>query len=331
MRVRQNLPRAAFELASVAYNAIEYRTVRDQIASFRPDLLYKRHAKYDVAALAAARSLSVRRVLEVNCVFSAPEYEQFEPLWFRRMARAMERRAVLLADLVVAVSSPLEREIGNLTPQARTMTIPNGTDPARFDPGRHDGASVRARIPGSSRFVVGWVGILREWHGLELLIEALRQLPQASLLIVGDGPSRQRIEQGLEDAGLSARTLMTGRIGHADMPECIAAMDVAVVADERTRIASPMKLIEYMSMGKAVVAPRLDNIADIVTDLEEGLLFEPGNALDLARQLRRLESDTALRARLGAKARLAVTTTRNWRSIAATVLAAAGTETPHRA
>jgi glycosyltransferase involved in cell wall biosynthesis len=321
--VRGAMPRPVFELSAAAYNTLEYRAVRSEIESFRPDLLYKRHAKYDLAALAAARSCAVPRVLEVNCVFSAPDYERFEPLMFRRLARSMERRAVRLADLVVAVSSPLEREIRRLAPEANAVTIPNGTDPALFDPARHDGAPVRARIPGSVRFVVGWVGILREWHGLELLIEAMRQLPNASLLIVGDGPERDRIGRHLHDCGLGGRTLITGRIPHAQMPTYISAMDVAVVPDERTRIASPMKLTEYMSMGRSVVAPRLDNIADIVSETADGLLFEPGNAQDLATQLRRLESDTDLRGRLGAQARLTVVSRRNWVSIANAVLSGA--------
>jgi glycosyltransferase involved in cell wall biosynthesis len=98
-------------------------------------------------------------------------------------------------------------------------------------------------------------------------------------------------------------------------------MDVGVVADERTGVASPMKLLEYMAMGKAVAAPNLPNIRDVLTQGRNGLLFEPGRADDLSSAISRL-SDRHLRQPLGQAARDLVVRQRNWRAIAVHVLAA---------
>ena len=98
-------------------------------------------------------------------------------------------------------------------------------------------------------------------------------------------------------------------------------MDVAVVADDRTRVASPMKLIEYMAMARAVVAPRLDNITDIVTDGVDGLLFAPGDRSSLAHTLQRLVADAGLRGALGRAARATVERARTWRHNATRVIA----------
>ena len=104
------------------------------------------------------------------------------------------------------------------------------------------------------------------------------------------------------------------------MPAHVAAMDAAVVAHDRTGVASPMKLLEYMAMAKPVVAPRLDNIRDVIDDGRNGLLFTPGDAADLARVLSALQQDPALGSRLGRAARETITTARNWPAIAAQVV-----------
>jgi len=179
---------------------------------------------------------------------------------------------------------------------------------------------VRERHGLGTALVVGWTGVLRDWHGLELLLDALAPLHDTRLLIVGDGPARAALEARAAALGISDRVIVTGRVPHESMRDYLAAMDIAVVAHDRTGVASPMKLIEYMAMRKAVVAPRLDNIRDVVHDHETGLLFIPGDVTSLTSVLRRLEGDGLLRSTLGQQAREAILSTRNWRRNAEGVL-----------
>ena len=206
----------------------------------------------------------------------------------------------------------------------RVHVVPNGVDESLFDPATATPAQVRETYRLQGRFVVGWVGVLRNWHGLELLLEAVRDIPEALVLVVGDGPDRAAVEGLAAATGLSTRLVVTGRVPHARMPDYIAAMDVAVVADDRTGVASPMKLLEYMAMGRAVVAPALDNIRDLVTDGESGLLFAPGDASALRARLRELLNEPSLRTALGSAARESILTSRTWRAVAGEVLAQAG-------
>lgn len=322
-KVRSLLPRAAFEIASMASNVPDYVETRRAMARFRPCLLYKRHARNDVAALAAARRLRIPSVLEVNCLYATPRYQQFEPLAMPRMTRTFERRALELADLVVTVSTPLARDARAIG-HANVIVMPNGADPDSFDPGKADGHRVRAQYGLGDALTIGWAGILREWHGLELLLDAVAAVPSATLLIVGDGRARTAFERRVEDLGLTERVVITGRIAHEQMPDYLAAMDIAVVADERTGVASPMKLLEYMSMRRAVVAPRTDNIRDLIDEGVDGLLFAPGDGGDLATTVKRLSDDPNLRHVLGARARSKVERERNWVGIASTVLRIVG-------
>jgi glycosyltransferase involved in cell wall biosynthesis len=285
--------------------------------------VYKRHARYDLAAVTAARRAGIPSVLEVNTVFTAPEYERFEPLRLLRMATAVERRAIQSATVVIAVSTPLARQAANLSGRT-VLTVPNGADPQWFDPRLANGARVRARYGWQNVPVVGWTGILRDWHGVELLLEALTTLPAVVLLIVGDGPARPMLEKRVSDLGLDARVVITGRVRHEEVRDYIAAMDIAVVAHERTGVASPMKLLEYMAMERAIVAPRAENISDVVDDGVDGTLFDPGSSRDLASRIRELAVDERRREALGRAARRKVESERNWDRIAELVLGEIG-------
>lgn len=315
--VKAWLPGLAFEAAAAAYNLPEYMAMRHAIRNWRPDLLYKRHARYDLGPLLAARQAGVPSVLEVNAVFSERPYRDFEPQALQPLAARLEAAALRAATVVIAVSTPMAEQVRHLSGRD-ALVEPNGADPEVFDPTR---TTVAVGPWSGDGLVLGWSGGLRAWHGLDLLLDALAELPtDVRLLIVGDGPARADVEARARTLGLATRIFITGLVSRAAMPSYVAAMDIGVVADERTGVASPMKLLEYMAMGKAVVAPDLPNIRDIVTHGQTGLLFGPGRADYLRMAIGQL-ADSSLRQRLGQAARALVVGERNWRVIASGVLA----------
>jgi glycosyltransferase involved in cell wall biosynthesis len=88
-------------------------------------------------------------------------------------------------------------------------------------------------------------------------------------------------------------------------------MDIAV-SPRATFYASPMKILEYMGMGKAIVAPDMENIRDILTHEHDGILFRPEDSGSLAKSLQHLITDVAVRAQLGASARQKIVAERTW-------------------
>jgi glycosyltransferase involved in cell wall biosynthesis len=316
--LKAKLPGVAFEAASTVYNLPEYLAMRRTIADWSPDLLYKRHARYDVGPVLAARRAALRTVLEVNAVYSARPYRDFEPQVLQPMAARLERVALRAATTVIAVSSPMAGQVQRLAGR-EAIVVPNGADPVAFDPATVTPASGPWSEGGG--LLLGWSGGLRAWHGLDLLLDAMAGLPaDVRLLIVGDGPARVEVEAKAQRLSLAARVFITGLVPRAAMPSFVAAMDVGVVADERTGVASPMKLLEYMAMAKAAVAPDLPNIRDIIVGERTGLMFGAGRAEDLRKVIVRL-ADASLRRRLGQAARELVVRERNWRAIATRVLA----------
>lgn len=320
-RIRRRLPQAAFECAALGLNVAEYAAARRRLIAAPVDLVYKRHALMDVGVARAARRAPVPLVLEVNVAYSAPAVRAFEPIRLLRVARAAERRALQLATMVVAVSTPLAEYLRELAGQELpVLVLPNGADPGVFDPATADAAGTRARYGLEGRFVVAWAGVLRDWHGLDVLMEALAPMRDAHLLLIGDGPARAGVERLAKERGFADRVTITGRIPHAAVPDHLAAADVAVAAADRTGFASPMKVIEYMAMALPVAAPRLRNLADVIEHDRTGLFFSDRDAGDLRRSLDAMQASAALRKRLGHAARAEVLTRLNWRRNAAAVL-----------
>ncbi|HEX8430813.1 MAG TPA: glycosyltransferase, partial [Longimicrobium sp.] len=154
------------------------------------------------------------------------------------------------------------------------------------------------------------------WHGAEVLAEAfalyLRQHPEergrVRLLMIGDGTGLPRARAALEAGGAAREAIFTGVVPQEEGARHLAACDIVVSpqlpnADGTPFFGSPTKLFEYMAMGRAILASRLDQIAETIRHGENGWLVEPGSARSLADGIRALAADPALRRRLGDAAR----------------------------
>jgi glycosyltransferase involved in cell wall biosynthesis len=177
----------------------------------------------------------------------------------------------------------------------------NGVDPRKFHPGV-SGDSVRRRHGLDGKTVIGFVGWFRPWHGLEMLLEAVRGLaretPGVRLLLVGEGPACTDLQRQADAEELRSRVVFTGPVPRDEIPQHVAAMDVAV-QPSATTYACPMKLIEYMALGRCVVAPDQANVREILEHRADGLLFRAGDAGALREALSLAVSDGELRAKLG--------------------------------
>ncbi|MBV8201930.1 MAG: glycosyltransferase [Acidobacteria bacterium] len=153
---------------------------------------------------------------------------------------------------------------------------------------------------GAGEAVVGFVGSFQKFHGVDLLadmalrVAALR--PRVRFLLVGDGPGAAAAWQRL--APLGERLATTGAVPHAAVPGLVAAFDIGVLP-ETSFYACPLKVIEWMAAGKAVVAPRYGPLCEVLADGEEGLLFPPRDLGALVAAVLRLVDRPALRRRLG--------------------------------
>lgn len=144
-----------------------------------------------------------------------------------------------------------------------------------------------------------YLGQLQPWKGVGTLIDAARGLRQAHVEIFGDGPDRAELESR---AGTNSTVVFHGQQPHAEAGRRLAE-SAALVLPSECYENCPYSVMEAMALGKPVIGARIGGIPELVSDRETGLLFEPGNAQELAACMRELASDPALRRRMGDAAR----------------------------
>jgi glycosyltransferase involved in cell wall biosynthesis len=323
-RLARLMPRAVYELCELGYNVPGAITLDRAARAFKPDFIYDRYVNQSCAALIVARRRGIPVLLEVNSPYSYQKQTFDEKLILKRFSRWNERMVCRSVDRVIVVSSPLKQFlVGIGVPAEQIIVMPNGANPEVFHPGI-SGLSVRRTHGLEGQVIVGFSGILRPWHGLDLLLDAFERVAagrnDVHLMILGDGPVRSELESSIAAKGLTRQVTITGRVPHARVREYVAAMDITV-SPHSTFYASPMKVLEYMAMAKAIVAPDTANHRDILTTGRTALLFEPGRVEALAGAVGRLVADAQLRHVLGSAARHVIETERTWAHNAREVIA----------
>lgn len=302
------------------------RTVPALIEAAGPfDLVYERYALWSSSALQWSRAKGLPGVIEVNAPL-VEEQAAHRALHNRSLAEEVSIEALIAARQVVAVSTGVARWLADEgVDPGKIEVIANGVDADRFTP------AYRADCPVP---VIGFVGTLKPWHGLEVLVEAAARLKQQGLefrlLLVGDGPERLALEAALARHGLSAQTELTGAVDPAEIPALLARMDLAVAPYPNLAgfYFSPLKVMEYMAAGRAVVASRIGDIDGLITHEATGLLCEAGDSAALAEALAMLLRHPAERTRLGRAARQHAVAELGWSSVARRILALAGDPLP---
>jgi glycosyltransferase involved in cell wall biosynthesis len=293
----------------------------------RPDLLYERYSLFNISGVVVSRLRRIPMVLEVNAPL-AYEKQTYEKLTLRRLAYVLERWICSHSTRTIVVSTPMkEILVRQGVPADHMVVVSNGVNTVEIASalGRVD---VRARYGIGAKLVLGFVGWFKPWHRLDSVIELLAAHPgwreRIHLLLVGDGPETRPLRALVQAHGLENAVTFTGPVGRETIYDHIDAFDIAL-QPHVTEYASPMKIFEYLALGKCVVAPDLDNIREILTHGDDALLFRAGDAGDMGRAIEVLVSDPERVQRMGEAARRKIETRRYyWVENARRALAAAG-------
>jgi glycosyltransferase involved in cell wall biosynthesis len=287
--------------------------------------VYERYSLWSFAGMEYARDTGVPGLLEVNAPL-VEEQAAYRGLCDRAAAEQVAERVFAAAGALAAVSREVAAYLERFpAARGRVHVVPNGVDTDRFPP---DLAPSLPADPGV--FTVGFVGTLKPWHGLPMLVAAFdllhRRHPDTRLLVVGDGTERVVLEADLVARGLAGAAVLTGAVAPEYVPGLLASMDAAVAPypDRPGFYFSPLKLYEYLAAGRAVVASRIGQAAEVIEHGANGLLVPPGDAAALAAALARLRGDPGLRARLGRLARMTVADRYTWDAVARRLLGVAG-------
>lgn len=175
----------------------------------------------------------------------------------------------------------------------KTHIIPNGVDSELF---QRVVNNKKCELNLENRFVIGYVGALREWINLRPVFEAMKRFDDISLLIVGGESELERNIQMAKMYGIDKRVIFTGTVPYFQVPEYMMAMDVCLIPFEKNMISQnsvPLKLFEYLACEKIVISSRIKNVIDIAGDM----IFYADNSkemVDCINQIRMLDMDNQL-------------------------------------
>lgn len=327
--LKRLLPKFAYELLEFAYSVPAFLRMVRAIRQHHPDAIYERYNLFFLAGVWSARLFGLPLLLEVN----GPLYEErceHGGLALQRLARWSQRYVWRRASYVLPVTRVLASFAERAgVPSERITVVPNGINLDHFSSAPTT-LNAKETLALRDKLIIGFTGFMRPWHGIDRAIEWLASVrdrfPQAHLLLVGDGPARPALEALTRQLGLASRVTFTGVVDRDRIPAYVAAFDIAL-QPAVVAYASPLKLFEYLALGKPVVAPRTPNLCEVLDHGRNALLFEPDDRESFFASLSELARNAELRASLGASARATIDTKQltwahNARRVSALIVAA---------
>jgi PEP-CTERM/exosortase A-associated glycosyltransferase len=279
-----------------------------------------------LAALQVSRATGIPAVYELRAYWEDGAVERgamskrSPRYWLsRRLETFVARRAHAAVGISEAIVDDLRMR--GVSPD-RLFCVPNGVDATEFHPRSRD-AELAASLGLSGGLVLGFIGTFFPWEGLPWLVGAVGELRRrgvpATLLIVGSGEAQTAIETAVRQADASRHVILTGRVPHDQVSRYYSVIDVMVYPRRPTRLTdlvTPLKPLEAMAQGKAILASDLRALRELIRPDVTGVLFDPEDVDDFCRKAQRLLTDESWRRAVSDRAREDVLATRDWKRLA---------------
>lgn len=279
-KLKKALPKAVYEILELSYSFIvAFKLVR-AILKDRPDFIYERYNLHQPAGVIVAELFKIPLLLEVNAPL-VDEREKYSGLALIKLARVIENFTWRKADIVLPVSGVLSRIIENAGVKVNKIhVIHNGINENLLSR-----EFVRKESFDSDRIIIGFVGFINPWHRLDIAIEAIASHKEKDvhLVCVGDGDIKPELEQQAKKLGIADKVTFTGLQTRSEVFKTIQTFDIALQPSV-TAYASPLKLFEYLAASCLIIAPRSDNICEIISD-DNAVLFKLDDYADFSSKL----------------------------------------------
>ena len=263
------IPRVGINLTPhTLYRAMRQRLTRLLAGGLKIDLIDAHYFYPDgVAAVWLGQEFNLPVVItargtDINLI---PEF----PRPRRRILEAAQNAAAL----ITVCQALKDQLVGMGVPASKITVLRNGIDLQAFQP--RDRSALRAKF-GVSGFVLASVGLLIERKGHHLVIEAVKDVPDATLLIAGSGPERPQLEALCARLGISDRVRFLGSLDQNALCDVYNSADALVLASSREGWANV--LLEAMACGTPVLGSAVWGTPEVIARPEAGLLLESRDA-----------------------------------------------------
>lgn len=301
--LRNLLPQFTAELLEFGYCFYAFIKLCIAIIKEKPDCIYERYNLFLPSGMWAAKLFNKKIILEVNAPL-LEERSKYSGLSLKGLARWSQRYCWKNADKVLPVTDVLADYIRNVgVEEVKIDVIANGINVDEFI----NKEVAKPELNTGNKLVLGFVGFCREWHGLNKVIDLIAQPGYEHLffVVVGEGPVRGELIEQASALNVKDRFHFTGLVPRSEMPKWLEIINIALQPSV-VPYASPLKMLEYMAKGKAIVAPDTANIKELLVDEENALLFEEDNIDSLCQKIKLLVDDEALRSKVEQNAKQSI-------------------------
>lgn len=294
--------------------------IEQAVREFSPHVIYERNAYLFASGARIAVRTGVPYFVEINSPTADERKKNFgAPLagWHNRVERFQHK----VSRGIVVVSEEMKKYLISWGVEPNKIkVIPNGVNLERFA-GVNRRDEIRAKY-GLNGTIVGFVGSIASYHGLEVLVEEMKKVvkaePGAKALIVGGGPLLIEITKKVRESGLKDFIIFTGEVSPDEVPAFISAMDIGVLPRSNT-YGSPIKVFEYGALALPVISIDVGPVRAIIRNKVDGLLI--GEKDSLAEAIIRLIRNPQDAKRMGESLKKRIENNFTWNHAAKRLLA----------
>ena len=284
-------------LNQMAYVKPMVDRILDVIALEKPDVIHAHSPSLNgLAALKAGRQSGIPVVYEIRAFWedAAVDHGSCKEGDLRyRLTKKMENHVVKHANAVTTICEGLRSDlVSRGFPASKFTVIPNAVDVEKFDVIQSKDMELLEKLNLTDCTVLGFLGSFYAYEGLDLIIEALPQViknhPNVRLLLVGGGPQEKALKQQVELLNLQDFVIFTGRVPHEEVGRYYSLVDLLVYPRKSMRLTetvTPLKPLEAMAQGKICLASNVGGHHELITDGENGYLFNADNVADFINKI----------------------------------------------
>lgn len=296
--LKKYVPGFLYEILEFLYSLIAFAKLVRAYYKYRPDFLYERNNLFLFSGVLMKWIFRIPFVLEVNAPLFA-ERGKYNQIQLKQFTKWVENFIWKQSDFILPVTQCLgdiiTRDIGYV--HKGMHIIPNGVNLEEIETQLIQ-VQLDKNVRDSTKVVLGFVGFIRKWHGLDRLFPIIKQYPHLELVVIGEGDELPFLKALAKEMGIETQIKLKGLCDRDDIFGQIQQFDIAL-QPKVVDYASPLKLFEYMALRKAIVAPRQKNIEEVLIDGQNALLFDSDSDSDCQQKIETLCNDASLRQRLG--------------------------------
>lgn len=249
-------------------------------------ILFLRYPKLAYFLLKFKNLLNSKFVYEAHEIFFLKNFKYFK----------IEKRVFNNSDIIICITENLKRFIIKTfkVEERKIFVIPDGVRDEWLEIKRDQGE------------YIFYAGTLERWKGIEVLIKAMKYLPEEKLIIAGEGRELENLKKLVKELNLEEKIKFLGYIPHKEIPCYLSKSKIGILANIKeniSRFTSPLRLFEYMALGLPILATDLPVFKEILIHGENAWLVKPGDPVALAEGIKFLLENPEIAENLASKAK----------------------------